>query len=77
MEGLLAKGYGRELKPMCSLGYRHLAAHLGGEVSLEEAVRLTKRDTRHLARKQRSFLRAMGFAPATDVMEAASRAFSG
>jgi tRNA dimethylallyltransferase len=76
VRGLLDKGYGRELKPMQSLGYRHLAAHLAGEIPLEEAVRLTKRDTRHLARKQRSFLRAMGFAPRTDIKEAAARALS-
>lgn len=74
VRGLLARGYGRELKPMLSLGYRHLAAHLAGEIDLDEAVRLTKRDTRHFARKQRGFVRAAAI-PDTDVMEAASRAF--
>lgn len=74
VRGLLARGYGRELKPMLSLGYRHLAAHLAGEIDLDEAVRLTKRDTRHFARKQRGFVRAAAI-PATDVMEAAARAF--
>jgi tRNA dimethylallyltransferase len=63
VRGLLARGFGRELKPMQSLGYRHLAAHLHGELTLEEAVRLTARDTRHLARKQRGFLRARGLEP--------------
>ena len=61
VRSLLDRGYGRELKPMQSLGYRHLAAYLAGEHSLDEAVRRTKRDTRHLARKQRGFLRARGW----------------
>jgi tRNA dimethylallyltransferase len=76
---LLAQGYGRQLKPMQSLGYRHLAAHLAGELALDEAVRLTQRDTRHFARKQRTFLRSLGLTPASDPVAAgwaaARRAF--
>ncbi len=74
VRGLLDRGYGRELKPMLSLGYRHLAAHLAGEVSLDDAVGLTKRDTRRLARKQRGFLRSLGFSPRLDVKLGAARA---
>lgn len=69
--------YSRTLKPMLSLGYRHLAAHLAGELDLDEAVRLTKRDTRHFARKQRTFLRSLGLTPNGDVEAAAERAFRG
>lgn len=49
---LLAAGYGRELKAMRAIGYKQLAAHLAGECSLEEAVRLIKRDTRRYAKRQ-------------------------
>jgi len=49
---LLADGYGRSLKPMQSLGYRHLAAHCAGEVPLNEAIRKIKRDTYHYAKRQ-------------------------
>ena len=49
---LLRAGYGRQLKPMRSLGYRHLAEHLEEGLDLEEAVRRTKRDTWRFARKQ-------------------------
>jgi len=58
--GLLARGVPRSARPMQSLGYEHIAAHLEGELALDEAVRLTQRDTRHFARKQRGFLRSRG-----------------
>jgi tRNA dimethylallyltransferase len=35
-----------------ALGYRELGAHLDGEFDLDEAIRLTKRNTRHFARRQ-------------------------
>jgi tRNA dimethylallyltransferase len=74
---LLARGWARTLKPMLSLGYKHLAAHLAGEIALDEAVRLTKRDTRHLARRQRGFLRSAGLSAGGDVDAAAACAFGG
>lgn len=77
VRGLLAAGWSRDLKPLRSLGYLHLAAHLAGEVDLDEAVRRTQRDTRRLARKQRMFLRGAGYAPGGDLDEAARRAFGG
>ncbi len=60
VRGLLARGVPPNAKPMQTLGYKHLAAHLLGECSLDEAIRQTQRDTRHFARKQRSFLRSRG-----------------
>lgn len=60
VRGLLARGVPRSARPMQSLGYEHLAAHVDGEVTLDEAIRLTQRDTRHFARKQRGFLRSRG-----------------
>jgi tRNA dimethylallyltransferase len=55
VENLLAAGYHRRLKPMQSLGYRHLCAHLLEGLALDEAVALTQRDTRRFARKQRTW----------------------
>ncbi|MBE0556755.1 MAG: tRNA (adenosine(37)-N6)-dimethylallyltransferase MiaA, partial [Proteobacteria bacterium] len=52
VQRLLDQGYERSLRPMQSLGYRHLAAHLSGEMDLEGAVRLIKRDTRRYAKRQ-------------------------
>lgn len=65
VRALLAAGFGTELKPMRSLGYAHLAEHLCAGLPLSEAVRRTERDTWRLARKQRSWARTMGWAPAT------------
>ena len=58
VQGLLRKGYGEELKPMQSLGYRHLVAHLAGKRDLEGTVRMIKRDTRHYARRQMTWFAA-------------------
>ncbi len=66
VRGLLARSVPRAARPMQSLGYEHLAAHVAGEVDLPEAIRLTQRDTRHLARKQRGFLRSRGLQVAAD-----------
>ena len=73
--GLLALGVPRSARPMRTLGYEHLAAHLAQEVSLDEAIRLTQRDTRHFARKQRGFLRGRGVGVCIAPWEAVERAW--
>lgn len=50
-------GYGSELKPMNAIGYRQVNSYLDGEISLEEAKYLTKRDTRRYAKRQMTWLR--------------------
>ncbi len=54
---LLAR-YGADVKPLKSLGYRHLVAFLQGEVRWEEAVAQIKRDTRRYAKRQLTWFRA-------------------
>lgn len=49
---LKEEGYGRELVSMQGLGYKEILSYLDGEISLEEAVYLLKRDTRHFAKRQ-------------------------
>lgn len=58
---LLDAGHDRSLKPMQSLGYRHLCDHLLDGLPLDEAARRTCRDTRRFARKQRNWMRVLGF----------------
>lgn len=50
-------GYGRELKPMQSIGYKEINRYLEGEMSLERAVELIKRDTKRFAKRQMTWLR--------------------
>ena len=45
-------GCSRELTSMQGLGYKEILAYLDGEISLEEAVYILKRDTRHFAKRQ-------------------------
>jgi tRNA A37 N6-isopentenylltransferase MiaA len=61
VEQLLASGISRDVKPMQSLGYRHMCAHVLDGLPLDEAVRRTLRDTRRFARKQRTWSRSLGF----------------
>lgn len=56
VRGLLARGYGRSLKPMTALGYRHAVAHLLDGVPLPETVEGVKRDTRRYAKRQVTWL---------------------
>jgi len=53
---LLDVGAG-ETHAMGALGYRHLRAHLRGELDLAEAVRQTKRDTWRFAKRQLNWFR--------------------
>jgi tRNA dimethylallyltransferase len=59
VRGLLERGVGQDAPPFRALGYRHVLKHLGGELSLEEAKALTKRDTRHYAKRQETWFRKM------------------
>ena len=52
VKNLVNQGYSLELKSMQSIGYRHMGMYIKGDVSLEEAVRLLKRDTRRYAKRQ-------------------------
>lgn len=51
------QGYGYDLPAMSGLGYRQIGCYLRGEISLEEAVRLIKRDTRRFVRQQYNWFR--------------------
>lgn len=49
---LKEEGYDRSLVSMQGLGYKEIFRYLDGEISLEEAVYILKRDTRHFAKRQ-------------------------
>ncbi len=50
-------GYTRDLVSMQGLGYKELLAYLDGECSLDKAVYMIKRDTRHFAKRQLTWFR--------------------
>ncbi|MCL5405803.1 MAG: tRNA (adenosine(37)-N6)-dimethylallyltransferase MiaA [Deltaproteobacteria bacterium] len=58
VEGLFSMGFGPELKSMQSIGYRQMAAHLAGAISLDEAVFEIKQETRRYAKRQITWFRA-------------------
>lgn len=58
VRGLQSSGFGRELKAMRSIGYKEAAAHLCGDITLEEAVTLIKRNTRRYAKRQLTWFNA-------------------
>jgi len=58
VKNLLGSGYAADLKSMRSIGYKQAAGFLSGQYSLEEAVRLIKRDTRHYAKRQMTWFNA-------------------
>lgn len=67
VEGMLAAGLLDEVRkllrmqpdktPMQAIGYKEMASYLAGEVSLEEAVRLIKRNSRRYAKRQYTWFR--------------------
>jgi tRNA dimethylallyltransferase len=52
VETLKKEGYDRNLVSMQGLGYKEIFQYLDGEISLEEAIYILKRDTRHFAKRQ-------------------------
>ena len=45
-------GYDRSYVSMQGLGYKEILSYLEGEIPLEEAIYILKRDTRHFAKRQ-------------------------
>ena len=54
---LMEMGCKRESTAMQGLGYKEIIAYLLGENTLDEAVYLIKRDTRHFAKRQLTWFR--------------------
>jgi tRNA dimethylallyltransferase len=54
---LLEKGYSADLPALTGHGYRWLIKHLKGEISLEEAIRLTRNEIHDYARHQYAWFR--------------------
>ncbi len=79
VEGLLASGFGADIRPMHSFAYRHIVEHVQGGIDLDEAIGRTGRDTWQFARKQRTWARGLGWTAVAPeaVRDAARLAFAG
>ncbi len=58
VRALVAEGLSAGMTAMQGLGYKEILPYLEGRCTLEEAVRILKRDTRHFAKRQLTWLRA-------------------
>ncbi len=57
VEELFKSGVKESAPPFRALGYKHVLQFLKKEISLDEAISLTKRDTRHYAKRQMTWFR--------------------
>lgn len=57
VDSIIEKGYASDLPALQGLGYKQLIMYRKGEVSLDEAVELIKRDTRRFAKRQISWFK--------------------
>ena len=55
--GFYDRGYTADMPSMQGLGYKELFRYFSGELSLDEAVYILKRDTRHYAKRQMTWFR--------------------
>lgn len=54
---LMQMGCTKDMVSMQGLGYKEILSYLSGEIPLEQAVYLIKRDTRHFAKRQLTWFR--------------------
>lgn len=57
VEELLDKGYNKEMQALKAIGYKEIIAAIQGEMSIDEAVELLKKNTRHFAKRQLTWFR--------------------
>jgi len=57
VRGLKEKGYYRDMVSMQGLGYKEILDYLDGKCSLDEAIYILKRETRHFAKRQLTWFR--------------------
>ena len=57
VKALIETGISRTGTAMQGLGYKEIAAYLNGEMSFDDAIYVLKRDTRHFAKRQLTWLR--------------------
>lgn len=57
VQTLLKRGYDKNLNSLNTVGYKEIIEYLEGNISLEKAIELTKRNTRRFAKRQMTWFR--------------------
>jgi tRNA dimethylallyltransferase len=57
VRALIAAGYSPERPPLSTIGYKQIAAHLRGEMAIDEAAARAKQESRRLAKRQLTWFR--------------------
>ena len=57
VENLLKNGYTTQTSSMSAIGYREICRFINGEISLEDATMLMKRNTRQFVRRQANWFK--------------------
>lgn len=58
VENILNQGYDKSLNSLNTVGYKEIISYLEGDVSLDRAIELIKRNTRHYAKRQMTWFNA-------------------
>ncbi|MHB1125500.1 MAG: tRNA (adenosine(37)-N6)-dimethylallyltransferase MiaA [Bacillota bacterium] len=83
VQGLLDRGFSSASIAFQGLGYRQIEDYFAGQHSLEEAISIIKRDTRHFAKRQFTWFRRdprinwIEVSPYSDVLEIATKIYRG
>lgn len=57
VQSILSRGYNKKINSLNTVGYKEIISHLEGDYTLERAVELIKRNTRHYAKRQMTWFR--------------------
>ena len=57
VKNILKLGYDKNLNSLNTVGYKEIIQHFDGSISLERAIELIKRNTRHYAKRQLTWFR--------------------
>ena len=52
LNNILSKGYDKNLNSLNTVGYKEIIQYLDGKITIERAIELIKRNTRHYAKRQ-------------------------
>jgi tRNA dimethylallyltransferase len=57
VKNVLAKGYSKNINALNTVGYKEIISYLEDEITLDRAIELIKRNTRHFAKRQMTWFR--------------------